>query len=110
MAEPRKAILFDLDGTLVNTGPLILNSFALTVEEVLGEVHPPETYLSGVGIPLRAQMERLAVAHRGGDMLAALAGGDLHLDGTAGTIDECVSRGVLDTAAERADSGRTTWA
>lgn len=95
MAEPRKAVLFDLDGTLVNTGPLILTSFALTIEEVLGESHPPETYLSGVGIPLRAQMERLAVSHRGGDMLTALAGGDLHLDGTAGTIAECVSLGTL---------------
>lgn len=95
MAQARKAVLFDLDGTLVNTGPLILNSFAYTIEEVLGESHSPETYLSGVGIPLRAQMERLVLSHRNGDMLTALAGGDLHLDGAAGTIAESSAAGNL---------------
>lgn len=95
MADPRKAVLFDLDGTLVNTGPLILTSFALTVEEVLGEVHPPEAYLGGVGIPLRAQMERLVVAQREGDILSATAGGALHLDGTSGTIADVLGEGRL---------------
>lgn len=58
-----KAILFDLDGTLVNTGPLILESFRYTVKTVLGAEAPPEELVAAVGTPLIVQMERLARAH-----------------------------------------------
>lgn len=89
------AILFDLDGTLVNTGPLILTSFALTVEEVLGVALPPETFLGGVGIPLRAQLERLALAHDRGDILGAFGGEEMHRNGRAGTVGEARDSGAI---------------
>lgn len=53
-------ILFDLDGTLLDTGPLIAASFRYSTRKVLGEVIPDEVLLEKVGQPLRVQMEDLA--------------------------------------------------
>ncbi|MBI5230841.1 MAG: HAD-IA family hydrolase [Coriobacteriales bacterium] len=49
-------ILFDLDGTLVNTIELILASFRHATREVFGHAIPDDALLRNVGIPLRAQM------------------------------------------------------
>lgn len=96
MVRPRlDAVLFDLDGTLVNTGPLILTSFAMTVEEILGVSLPPETYLGGVGIPLRAQLERLVLANYRGDILKAFGGEEMHRNGRAGTVGEAREQGTI---------------
>ena len=56
-------VLFDLDGTVVDTVELIVESFRYATSTVLGEVLPDEHIIAGVGRPLRAQMERLSVAH-----------------------------------------------
>ena len=53
-------VVFDLDGTVVDTVELIVESFRYTTSTVLGEVLPDELILAGVGRPLRAQMERLS--------------------------------------------------
>lgn len=54
-----KAVLFDLDGTLLDTRDMILNSLQYAYTKVFGtETLPPdEKFLSLVGIPLRQQME-----------------------------------------------------
>jgi pyrophosphatase PpaX len=56
-------VVFDLDGTVVDTVELIVRSFRYATSTVLGEVLPDELILSGVGRPLRAQMEGLSTEH-----------------------------------------------
>ena len=56
-------VVFDLDGTVVDTVELIVESFRYATSTVLGEVLPDEHIIAGVGRPLRAQMERLSVEH-----------------------------------------------
>lgn len=58
-----KAILFDLDGTLVNTGSLITKSFRYTLKTVLGIEATDEELVAAVGTPLLEQMERIARSH-----------------------------------------------
>lgn len=50
-------VLFDLDGTLLDTGPIILASFRHATRTVLGREIPDEELMAGVGgSGLRAQM------------------------------------------------------
>jgi pyrophosphatase PpaX len=56
-------VLFDLDGTVVDTVELIVESFRHATRTVLGRELPDEHILAGVGRPLRAQMERLSLQH-----------------------------------------------
>lgn len=56
-------IVFDLDGTVVDTVELIVESFRHATRTVLGEVLPDEHITAGVGQPLMAQMERLSAPH-----------------------------------------------
>ena len=68
MSEPRPhpgfdPVVFDLDGTVVDSVELIVESFRFATSTVLGEVLPDEVILAGVGRPLRTQMERLSEEH-----------------------------------------------
>lgn len=56
-------VVFDLDGTIVDTVELIVESFRFATRTVLGEVLPDEVIIAGVGQPLMFQMERLSEAH-----------------------------------------------
>ena len=56
MTQPIQAVLFDLDGTLLDTHDLILSSFRHSTREVLGRVVPDEELLAKVGQPLDVQM------------------------------------------------------
>jgi pyrophosphatase PpaX len=56
-------VLFDLDGTLVDTVELIVKSFRHATRTVLGRELPDEHILAGVGRPLRVQMESLSREH-----------------------------------------------
>lgn len=56
-------VVFDLDGTVVDTVELIVESFRHATRTVLGEVLPDEVILAGVGQPLMAQMQRLSAEH-----------------------------------------------
>lgn len=51
-----KAVLFDLDGTLLDTHDLILESFHHTVDKVLGKSFSDEDLMKKVGQPLETQM------------------------------------------------------
>jgi len=53
-----EAVLFDLDGTLIDTRDLILASFRYALHEVLGRDFPDEVLLAGQGTPLMDQMRR----------------------------------------------------
>jgi pyrophosphatase PpaX len=56
-------VVFDLDGTIVDTVELIVESFRFATRTVLGEVLPDEVIIAGVGRPLMDQMERLSGEH-----------------------------------------------
>lgn len=53
-------VLFDLDGTLIDTNELILRSFAHTSQVHLGRPWTKEELLPYFGLPLREQLQRLA--------------------------------------------------
>ena len=52
-------ILFDLDGTLINTSPLIIASFQHTFQTAYGRMLPEEAISRYFGEPLRTAMEVL---------------------------------------------------
>ncbi len=54
-----KAVLFDNDGTLVDTHDIILASFRYASREVLGRVFPDSVYMAKVGQPLAVQVDDL---------------------------------------------------
>ncbi len=56
-------ILFDLDGTVVDTVQLITESFRHATRTVLGEILPDDVITAGVGQPLVEQMRALSVEH-----------------------------------------------
>src|SRR5947209_5889253 len=68
LAYPR-AILFDLDGTLVDSIELIVRSFQHTTKEHLGTPLPRDQILPTIGLPLSVELERLAPG-RGAALLA----------------------------------------
>ncbi|MHB1018228.1 MAG: HAD family hydrolase [Coriobacteriia bacterium] len=51
-----EAVLFDLDGTVVDTIPHILASFRHATADILGEALPDDELMHSVGIPLAHQM------------------------------------------------------
>ncbi len=55
-----RGLLFDLDGTLVDSLELILASYRHTMAEHLGRVPPDDEWLVTMGKPLRVQLESFA--------------------------------------------------
>ena len=51
-----ETVLFDLDGTLIDSAELILASMRHATRTVLGRDYPDEALLAGVGSPLHAQV------------------------------------------------------
>lgn len=55
-----RVVLFDFDGTLVNTTPLILRSFHATWEQVCGLRCDDAEYIATFGLPLPTAFEQMA--------------------------------------------------
>lgn len=53
-------VLFDLDGTLIDSTDLILASYRHTMREHLGQDQPDQEWLETIGCPLRVQMKDFA--------------------------------------------------
>lgn len=60
-----RAILFDLDGTLIDTTELILECFHHSWKTVCGFEHSREALIQTFGTPLRAAMHQLLLASNG---------------------------------------------
>lgn len=58
-----QAVIFDLDGTLIDTVELIRVSFRYATETVLGEAIPDEITMANVGQPLMTQFLDMAPDH-----------------------------------------------
>jgi pyrophosphatase PpaX len=56
---PFRAVLFDVDGTLIDTAELIADSLEHACRIHLGRTHPRETYYALIGKPAMVQMEIL---------------------------------------------------
>lgn len=61
-AKDWRAILFDLDGTLADTVPLILHCYRHTMRVHLGTELPDELWIRHIGKPLRASMTAFAAS------------------------------------------------
>lgn len=65
-SRPRyRGVLFDLDGTLVDSLELILSSYRHTMAEHLGRVPPDEEWLRTMGRPLKEQLREFADSDEG---------------------------------------------
>lgn len=62
-ASTIRAVLFDLDGTLIDSIELILASFRYATQAVLGEIVPDDVLLRDVGTPLARQMADISPEH-----------------------------------------------
>lgn len=96
---PFRAVLFDVDGTLIDTAELIADSLEYACRRHLGRTHPRELYLSLIGKPAIVQMEIL-----GGDkapemMDTAVAYYEVHHQ------EERTFPGALDTLAQLVEVG-----
>lgn len=58
-----ECVLFDLDGTLIDTIGLIRESMRYATGKVLGEPLPDEVLMHNVGIPLLSQMREFSPEH-----------------------------------------------
>jgi pyrophosphatase PpaX len=65
------ALLFDLDGTLVDSVELILSSFRHACASTIGRTPPDDEWLEGMGMPLRVQARRFAGSDAEADALVA---------------------------------------
>lgn len=63
-----KVVLFDLDGTLIDTIEMIMSSARYATEKVLGAALPDDVLRHNIGMPLVAQMEEYAPG-RSGELL-----------------------------------------
>jgi len=60
MSAPIRTVLFDLDGTLLDSVGLILASYRHMMRTHHGHAPPDEIFRRGIGTPLRAQIAELA--------------------------------------------------
>lgn len=96
-----KAVLFDLDGTLIDTVELIRVSFRYATRVVLGEEMPDEVTMANVGQPLLQQFRDMAPGHAEELLRVYRAFNMEHHDelareypGTADTLSTLADRGI----------------
>jgi pyrophosphatase PpaX len=96
---PFRAVLFDVDGTLIDTAELIADSLEYACRLHLGRTHPREAYYALIGKPAIVQMEIL-----GGDKAPEM------MDTAVAYYEEHHEReqpfpGALDTLAQLTEVG-----
>lgn len=96
---PFRAVLFDVDGTLVDTAELIADSLEHACRVHLGRTHPRERYYELIGRPALTQMEVLGGDRAPEMMDTAIAYYEAHHD------REAPFPGALDTLARLREVG-----
>ncbi|MFQ5529438.1 MAG: HAD-IA family hydrolase [Gemmatimonadota bacterium] len=66
-----RTVVFDLDGTLINSLGLILASFRHTMETHIGRRLPDALWIAGMGTPLAVQMREFARSERMAEAMVA---------------------------------------
>ena len=95
-----RAVLFDLDGTLIDSGEMILASMRHATKTVIGRELTDEEYRAGIGTPLLAQMQIIDPARV--DELVRV-----YSEHNAGLHDDLVAcPGVFDVVARLHEQGR----
>lgn len=104
-SHPPIGVLFDLDGTLIDSIDLILGSARYAFEGFAGSIPSDAEWLTGVGIPLRTMMRRYADDEPGVDALIARYREHqaIHHDRLVRCYD-----GVVDTLAQLRERGHPT--
>lgn len=96
---PFRAVLFDVDGTLIDTAELIADALEFTCRLHLGRTHPREVYYNLIGKPAIAQMEALG-GDKAPEMIdTAIAYYEEH------AAEEQPFPGALDTVARLSEVG-----
>jgi len=100
-ARAARAVLFDLDGTLIDTVELILSSFRYATKRVLGAALPDEALMRNVGVPLARQMREFSPEHADELLRVYREHNAVHHDamvgeypGTKEVLEELRSRGL----------------
>jgi pyrophosphatase PpaX len=83
-----ETILFDFDGTLVNTTPLILHCFRLTWEKLFGFTLPESAYIQTFGIPIEKAMQQLLLNMLYDQQVAAISRISIHAERMVSTYRE----------------------
>lgn len=96
---PYRAVLFDVDGTLIDTAELIADSLEYACRHHLGRTHPRETYYALIGKPAIVQMEILGGDRAPEMMDTAVAYYEMHHE------KERPFPGALDTLAKLREVG-----
>lgn len=96
---PFRAVLFDVDGTLIDTAELIADCLEHACRVHLGRTHPRETYYNLIGKPAIVQMEILGGGKAPEMMDTAIEYYEDHAD------QETPFPGALDTLAQLSEQG-----
>jgi pyrophosphatase PpaX len=96
---PFRAVLFDVDGTLIDTAELIADSLEYACRVHLGRTHPREEYYALIGKPAIVQMEILGGDRAPEMMDTAVAYYEEHFE------EERPFPGALDTLAQLHEHG-----
>ncbi len=106
MSKTYSHILFDLDGTLTDSGPGIMNSFAYAVEKMGGQVTDKESFRKFVGPPLQDSFGRV-LGYSPEDTQKAIVFYREYYFGKGGATENTVYPGIEELLSELKKAGKT---
>lgn len=101
-----KYVLFDLDGTLTDSGPGIVNAFSYAISKMGDEVKDKEQLKKFVGPPLRDSFERV-LGYSPEDTVKAIAFYREYYNGMGGNLENMVYPGIEELLANLKNAGKT---
>ncbi len=101
---PLRVALFDFDGTLVNTTPLILRCFHSTWQQVCQLVNDEAEYIRTFGLPLQTAMEQIAARYVAAGRIAERATLVDELIATYRSFNECWHDEMIEAVAGMAET------
>lgn len=113
--ERVETVLFDLDGTLIDTIDMIRASMRYATETVLGEALPDDVLMRNVGVPLVTQMREFS-EERADELLRVYREHNAHVHdamvreypGVEATLEGLISSGMR-LGVVTSKSGRVAW-